>query len=78
MNARASSVPTSWPTTSIVPDVASSMPAAIRSSVVLPLPLWPMSTTRSPDWTARSTGPSAGASPYVFTSWRAASAVTIF
>ena len=48
---------------STVPAVGSSSPAASRSSVVLPLPLCPSSTTRSPAATSRSTGPSAGASP---------------
>ena len=41
----------------------SSRPAAIRRNVVLPEPLWPMSTTASPGSTVRSSGARAGRSP---------------
>src|SRR5947207_14840540 len=49
-----------------MPALGSSTPAAIRSNVVLPEPLWPMSTT---DWCSgmvRSRGANAGRSPYSF------------
>ena len=55
--------PTALPKTATEPVDDSSSPATMRSSVVLPLPLWPSSAIRSPASTVRSNGPTAGASP---------------
>src|SRR5207247_11272386 len=47
----------------IVPEVGSSSPAIIRSSVVLPQPDGPRRTRNSPSWAARSTPSTARTSP---------------
>src|SRR2546421_636068 len=62
--ARAPCDPAGWPATSTPPPVGSSSPAVIRRNVVLPDPLWPMSTIDSWGRTVRSKGASAGRSPY--------------
>ena len=58
---------TSWPWSSIRPDVGSSKPPIIRSVVVLPQPDGPRRLKNSPSWTSRSMWSTATASPNFLT-----------